>query len=151
MGSGLAGIKRAAILHDLLSTLRRVLRHGIGSVVECHQIAALDIFVEEQADRLRLAPEASRRCGEITRGGCLRHQCAGALRAWAHFECRLHDHSQGSQGTHMELRQVVAGDILDHLATAFYKAPLRIDHTNTNQPVARRSVAQLKEPGGIGC
>ena len=62
----------------------------------------------------------------------------------------LGDHAQGAERAAEQLGQVVAGDVLDHLAAGPGHGPVGQDHGDADDQVAHGAVAQPPRPRGVG-
>ena len=62
----------------------------------------------------------------------------------------FYDNAQSAQGAGIKLVQVIAGDVLDHLAAGFGFHPLGAHHADADEPVPGRSVGIAEGAVGVG-
>ena len=66
------------------------------------------------------------------------------------FEVHLGDHPQRAEGTDVQFHQVVARDVLHHLAARTCDLARRVGDGNADHPVAHRAIAASAEPVAVG-
>ena len=69
--------------------------------------------------------------------------------ARAQLEGGLHHDAERAEGADVELREIVARHVLDHLAPAPYRAAVGADHGEADHQVARRAVEVPARPRGV--
>ena len=71
------------------------------------------------------------------------------LRSSLNLEVHLSNDAERAKRADVQLHQVIAGDVLHHLATGSGQLSRRIGDRNPDHPVADRAVARAPEPIGI--
>ena len=104
--------------------------------------------IEGRGQEVRAHDSASGRPRFLEAGEARDHQPIG-VGARPELHGRLDDHSERPEGADEELGQVVAGDVLDHLAAALDERARRRDHGHADEEIAARSVEVTPRTGRI--
>src|SRR5262249_42780885 len=137
---------RAALL-DLRRLPAEAHRHG-GAVTRAvrETAGACDLDPE----RIECVAHGERDVGGLARAAARDHHRGLPFGARPDLERRLDDDARGAERTHVELRQVVARDVLDDAPPSAHERAIGADHRDAEEQVADRPLRRAQRTGQVG-